>query len=55
MRRGLYRLSGRASSLENGLDYAVSGNVNGMEAGTSNQAIRVPSGPGIEHMPIHPA
>lgn len=32
----------------------VLGNVNGMEAGTSNQAMRVPSGPGVEDMPIHP-
>ena len=37
------------------LNYAFPANVNGMEAGTPNQAIRVPSGPGIEHMPIHPA
>jgi len=28
--------------------------VNGTPAGTSNQAMRVPSGPGVEVMPIHP-
>jgi hypothetical protein len=30
------------------------GNVNGTQAGTSNQAMRVPSGPGLAGMPIHP-
>jgi hypothetical protein len=32
----------------------ILGNVNGMEASTSNQAIRVQTGPGLEDMPIHP-
>ena len=30
------------------------GIVNGMDAGISNQAMRVPTGPGLEDMPIHP-
>jgi hypothetical protein len=36
----------------------LNGNVNGMTAGTSNQAMRVhgtrASGPGVEDVPIHP-
>ena len=34
---------------------AFQGNVNGMDAGTSNRAIRDPRGPGVEDMAIYPA
>ena len=32
----------------------VLGNVNGTEASSSNQAMRVQTGPGLEDTPIHP-